>query len=154
MWSYKTLAIVMACWLVMLLGARWYITNREESLPEPPESIEKAYARIASAGLFVSEPAAGFAADRRMGGFTVSKTAFAHGEAHSLHLGRSQEDWRGKARVYRNGREARVELNVGINVPAYLAAVKWGDGLLVCGDPDFVREIVRLPGKPNVQNRP
>jgi hypothetical protein len=150
MWSYKTLAIVVACWLVMILGAHWYITNREESLPEAPESIEKAHARFASADLFVSEPAAGFAGKAPFGGFTVSKTPFAHGEAHSLHLGRSEKDWRGKARVY----VYRGEAPISLDAPDYLTVVKWGDGLLVWGDPDFVREIVRLPAKANVQNRP
>jgi hypothetical protein len=120
--SYKTLAIVTGCLFVIIIGACLCI-NRETPLPEPPESIDKAYARIASAGLFASGmPAAGLAGKRAFLSFTVSKKPMTDEKANSLHLGRSQDDWKGKARIYANGGEFAPLVRV--DAPNYLTVVK------------------------------
>jgi hypothetical protein len=137
MQPYKAPAIVMGCWFVVF--ATVWCVNWEEPLPQAPESIEEAIVRVTSANLFVSGmPGADFAGQRPVISFTVSKTPMTQGEANSLHLGRSKEDWKGKARVFRSSGDVIIAIDaLNDNTVA-----RWGDKLWVCGDPDVVREIV------------
>ena len=138
MQPYKAPAIVLGCWFGVF-GTLWCV-NWEQPLPQAPESIEEAIVRVASANVFVSGMPAGadFAGGRPVISFTVSKTPMTQGEASSLHLGRTKEDWTGKARIYRSSGDVMI----AIAAPDFFTVARWGDNLLVCGDPDVVREIV------------
>lgn len=99
-----------------------------------PDSSAAAAERVERAGLYWTTDSE--TCREPISPITVSRARTSALEAAHLNLGTPAEGWAGKARIY--GKSAVID------PPPGMAVERWGARLVVCGDPELVREIIRL----------